>query len=260
MKKTLYQILGVDPNASAQDIAQAYRQLVEESSVATIHDPNRLVVLQQAKEILSDTNLRAAYDASLADRAEHAHAHAHAPVHALAGEAEAPEPTFFQVWGKWVVAGAILIGLGVWWAKQDTAPPPPRTVPAPQAVPQADEPASQPVQSAETPADQGSAIEQAPPAAAVEPQDDAPANPILGQWSCHDAISGRTARYNFQPDGTLSITATGGQAVKRNYEVSGKALKLTDPQQASTFMIEEMTARKMILHTGVEGRREVCER
>ena len=70
MKKTLYQILGVDPKASAQDIAAAYSMRLEEYKVATIRDPNKLVVLQQAKEILTDATQRAAYDVSLAGRVE----------------------------------------------------------------------------------------------------------------------------------------------------------------------------------------------
>ena len=103
MKKTLYQILGVDPKASAEDIAAAYSKRVEEYNVATIVDPNKLVVLQQAKEILLDVNQRAAYDGSLAGRATRA------PVKAV----EETEPSFLQVWGKWVVVGMVLIIIGI---------------------------------------------------------------------------------------------------------------------------------------------------
>jgi hypothetical protein len=48
--------------------------------------------------------------------------------------------------------------------------------------------------------------------------------------------------------------------VTLKYAVSGNALKLTGPDGASTFMIEELNARRMVLHTDSEGRREVCER
>ncbi|HEV8643976.1 MAG TPA: DnaJ domain-containing protein [Burkholderiales bacterium] len=248
MKKTLYQILGVDPKASAQDVAAAYSKRLEEVSTATIRDPNKLVVLQQAKEILSDANQRAAYDASLTGRV------ARAPVEAV----DEREPAFLQVWGKWIVVSVVLIVVGVWWAKR-VAPPPAQNTPPPQVASRTLEP-SQPVEPAEQPANPDDAKETAPPVAAVQPQDDSPASPILGQWPCHDSISGRSSQYNFQPDGTLNIATTDGQVLTLNYGVSGKVLKLTGPNQASTFMIEELTARKMILNTGVEGRREVCER
>jgi len=249
MRKTLYQILGVDPKASAQDVAAAYSKRLEEFSAATIRDPNKLVVLQQAKEILSDANQRAAYDASLTGRV------ARAPVEAV----DDPESAFLQVWGKWIVVGVVLIAVGVWWAKRDASPPA-QNAPPPQVASRTLEPNSQPVEPAEQPADPGDAKEAAPPAAAVQPQDDSPASPILGQWPCHDSISGRTSQYNFQPDGTLSIATTDGKVLTLTYGVAGKVLKLTGPNRASTFMIEELTARKMILHTDVEGRREVCER
>jgi len=249
MKKTLYQILGVDPKASAQDVAAAYSKRLEEFSTATIRDPNKLVVLQQAKEILSDANQRAVYDASLTGRG------ARAPVEAV----DEPEPAFLQVWGKWIVVGVVVIAVGVWWAKQST-PPPAQNTPPPQVASRTLEPNSQPVETAEQPANPGETKEAAPPVAAVQPQDDTPTNPILGQWSCHDSISGRTSQYNFQPDDKLNVAKIDGQVLTLNYGVSGKVLKLTGPNQASTFMIEELTARKMILNTGVEGRREVCER
>lgn len=249
MKKTLYQILGVDPKASAQDVAAAYSKRLEEFSAATIRDPNKLVVLQQAKEILLDANQRAAYDGSLTGRV------ARAPVEAD----DEPEPAFLQVWGKWIVVGVVLIAVGVWWAKRDASPPAENT-PPPQVASRTLEPNSQPVETAEQPANPGEAKEAAPPVAAVQPQDDTPTSPILGQWSCHDSISGRTSQYNFQPDGTLNTAKSDGQVLTLNYGVSGKVLKLTGPNQASTFMIEELTVRKMILNTGVEGRREVCER
>lgn len=249
MKKTLYQILGVDPKASAEDIAAAYSKRVEEYNVATIVDPNKLVVLQQAKEILLDVNQRAAYDGSLAGRATRA------PVKAV----EETEPSFLQVWGKWVVVGMVLIAVGVWSAKPSVSPPA-RNIPPPRVASGTIEPTSQPVQPADQPANPGDTKEATPAVAAVQPQDDSPASPILGQWPCHDSISGRTSQYNFKPDGTLSIATNDAPVLSLNYGVSGKVLKLTGPNQASTFMIEELTARKMILHTGVEGRREVCER
>ena len=54
MKKTLYQILGVDPKASVQDIEAAYIARIDELKFATLQDPNKLRVLQQSKVLLTD--------------------------------------------------------------------------------------------------------------------------------------------------------------------------------------------------------------
>jgi hypothetical protein len=249
MKKTLYQILGVDPKATAEDIAAAYSKRLEEYNVATIVDPNKLVVLQQAKEILLDVNQRAAYDGSLAGRVRRS------PVETV----EELEPSFLQVWGKWIVVGVVVIAAGVWWAKRDASPPA-RNTPPPQVASGTLEPTPQPDQPVDLPVNPGDAKETAPPAAEVEPQNDSPTSPILGQWPCRDSISARSSQYNFNPDGTLSIATADGKVVTLKYAVSGNALKLTGPDRASTFMIEELNARRMVLHTDSEGRREVCER
>lgn len=82
----------------------------------------------------------------------------------------------------------------------------------------------------------------------------------MGEWSCTDAISGRTSKYNFQQDGALSIASNDAQAVALKYELSGMVLTITGPGQVSTLAIEELAARKMILNTGAEGRRLVCTR
>ena len=87
-----------------------------------------------------------------------------------------------------------------------------------------------------------------------------PANPLLGEWSCNDAISGRNSKYNFRQDGALSIASSDGPTTDLKYELSGKTLKLTDPKQVSTLAIEELVARKMILYAGSGGQRVVCTR
>jgi hypothetical protein len=125
MKKTLYQILGVDPKASQQEIEAAYIARIDELKFATLQDPNKLRVLQQSKEILSDANQRATYDASIAVRAS--------PEPRVIEEE--PEPTVLEQWGKWIAAGVIVIAAGLWWANHRVAPPAPR--PATPATPQA---------------------------------------------------------------------------------------------------------------------------
>src|SRR5260221_8582463 len=103
MKKTLYQILGVDPKASAQDIEAAYIARIDELKYATLQDPNKLRVLQQSKEILSDPSQRATYDASLS-RPEAS------PISRPIAAPD-PEPSFLQQWGKWIAAVVVVIGL-----------------------------------------------------------------------------------------------------------------------------------------------------
>jgi hypothetical protein len=255
MKKTLYQILGVDPKASAQDIEAAYAMRLEELKVATIRDPNKLVVLQQSRAILSDPIQRAAYDASISVR----------EVRAPSAADEEPERTFIQRWGKWIAVGVVLIGVVVWWARHGAVPPPqkqpPQKQPPQQVASRPIELAPQPVQPASEPA----AVPADPkntalPAALEQPPADLSANPVLGEWSCTDAISGRTSKYNFQQDGVLRIASSDGQISDFKYELSEKDLKLTDPKQVSKLAIEELVSRKLILNAGAGGQRVVCKR
>lgn len=53
---------------------------------------------------------------------------------------------------------------------------------------------------------------------------------------------------------------TDGKVATFKYRVSGKVLQFAGANEGGTLMIEELTAPKMILHTGVEGQRVVCER
>ena len=249
MKKTLYQILGVDPKASQQEIEAAYIARIDELKFATLQDPNKLRVLQQSKEILSDANQRATYDASIAVRAT--------PEPRVMEEE--PEPTVLEQWGKWIAAGVIVLAAGLWWANHRVAPPPPK--PATPATPQASaspEPASPApppaVQTAEPAAQtNAAAVVAVPPAAA-------PVSAVMGEWSCDDAITGHTSKYSFKQDSALDIVTTDGQTREYKYELEGKSLKVVDGKKSSTFTIEEMAARKIILNTGGGGQRVVCKR
>ncbi len=238
MKKTLYQILGVDPKASVQDIEAAYIARIDELKFATLQDPNKLRVLQQSKVLLTDPAQRAAYDVSIAER----------EVRASSPRDDEPEPTFIQRWGKWIAAGVVLIGLFVLWPERAVTPPPAKQI------------ASRPIEPVPQPAQPAATNNVPGPAPSVEPPADLRENPVLGEWSCTDAISGRTSKYNFQQDGVLGIASNDGQALTLKYELSGKVLTLTDSKQASALAIEEMSVRKMILNTGAEGRRLVCTR
>jgi hypothetical protein len=252
MKKTLYEILGVDPKASPQEIEAAYIARIDELKFATLQDPNKLRVLQQSKEILSDANQRATYDASIAVRAT--------PESYVMEEY--PEPTFLEQWGKWIAAGVVVIAAVLWWASHRVAPPP--KPPTPQAAagpaPASPAPASPtPAPASETvePAAQTNAVNAV---AAVPLPAAAPVNAVMGEWSCDDAISGHTSKYNFQQSGALGIVTSDGHTLEYKYELEGKSLKVTDPKQSSIFTIEEMAATKMILNTGAGGQRVVCKR
>ena len=250
MKKTLYQILGVDPKASQQEIEAAYIARIDELKFATLQDPNKLRVLQQSKEILSDANQRATYDASIAVRAS--------PEPRVIEEE--PEPTVLEQWGKWIAAGVIVIAAGLWWANHRVAPPPPK--PATPATPQAAA-GTQPASPAPPPAVQtvesaaqtnaANAVVDVPPAAA-------PVSAVMGEWSCDDAITGHTSKYSFKQDSALDIVTSDGQTREYKYELEGKSLKVVDGKKSSTFTIEEMVARKIILNTGTGGQRVVCKR
>jgi len=453
IKKTLYQILGVEPTASAEEIAAAYAERLAEVRAAAANDPNALVLLRQANEILSDSNQRSAYDASIIARS----------VPTPIAVDWAPEPTFLQAWGKWVVLAIAVIGIGAWWATRSKSPPlqkpaPPQIVvlqipgkpepvqslnpssgpidattatppneriatPAP-AVPSAENvfaevspsialvnvfdgsgrtigsgsgvvievgvvltnchvakagttltvkfgeksmPAtiqtadetfdlcrlnvpglsasavrigsvtslrtgqrvyaigapvglqltiSEGIVSALREVDDGTVIQTTAPISpgssggglfdvsgrlvgimtfqhrygqnlnfalpadwigqmrargapdAARPsastvarsQDRSPTTLILGAWICREVLSGKRSNYAFEPDGSVNISLPDGKVAALAYRISGKALQIADTNRGVSLRIEQLSAQRMILHTGVEGRRLVCER
>ena len=238
MKQTLYQILGVEPQATQEEIERAYRERLGAYEADLNRDPNMLVALRQAKEVLTNEIQRAAYDGDLANRA------APAPADAM----EEQNPTFLQRNGNWVAGGAVLMALVLWWSSG--GPPP-----APKAVaPKIAAPVEQESPSAVQPRNEPAPLAVAPAKEAV------PDNPMVGQWSCYEAVSGSSSRYDFTPDGALTITEAGGRVLSHRYQVAGKTLKIGDATQANALAIEEWTQRKMVLNMGAEGRRMVCKR
>ncbi len=65
MKKTLYQLLDVTPDASAEDIAAAYDKAKAALEQSVSPDPNQAIILREAFQLLSHWQKRAAYDAGL---------------------------------------------------------------------------------------------------------------------------------------------------------------------------------------------------
>src|ERR1700682_5184033 len=69
-KRTLYDILGVAPDASAIDVWNAYEERKEELQNAVPQDSSAMALAHQAHEVLTNPKRRAAYDASLAPPAQ----------------------------------------------------------------------------------------------------------------------------------------------------------------------------------------------
>ena len=69
-KKSLYEILGVEPDANDLDIGLAFQRRTYELQRIAQPDPNAIALVQQAHEILSNPKRRAAYDATLVTAAE----------------------------------------------------------------------------------------------------------------------------------------------------------------------------------------------
>src|SRR5690348_13097456 len=65
MKRTLYEVLGVGPEASAEEIAAAYRKRLAQLTATPAQDQSAMALARDAHDILSDTYLRTNYDASL---------------------------------------------------------------------------------------------------------------------------------------------------------------------------------------------------
>src|SRR5215471_1382984 len=135
MKRTLYEVLGVDREASAEEIAAAYRKRIEELKGAPVQDQSALALARDAHDILSDTYLRAAYDASLARPA---------PAPPAAKEKKGEAETGHAHWlhqRKWAAAAVVLLVLATGWfalsrpSRMHTAPSRTATAqPAPAAV------------------------------------------------------------------------------------------------------------------------------
>jgi hypothetical protein len=195
MKQTLYDILGVSREASPEEIAVAYQARVVELEAAASQDPTALNLVREAHQLLSNATRRAAYDASLAARAEREAAAARGEPEHVEPEEAAP----FE-WRKWALgAGAVIVlAGGIWWKTRPEAPPRPI---APAAAPvQPAEPA--PAESAEpapesAPAPAAPAPATAPPAAlSSNPAEDifARVSPSVARVNVIDA-SGRMVAF-----------------------------------------------------------------
>jgi len=281
MKQTLYDILGVARDASFEDIEVAYAKRFEVLKTETSWDSNRLVMLNEAREVLSDASRRAAYDASLDAPAP--------PPGARQRQVEAEKSTGSSA--KWMVAIVILVAVVIWLVARDDQPSG-RSAGEDSAEQTAaksdsgeedvvvlkggdvsdmvDQDTISEIDAVTAPID--SEPDDAPATAAAGPaptqaqantsaaQSDAAGSSIVGRWNCFEPVTGRNNEYAFTDDGTLTINSPGGDQQTLGYVLAGERINLTDTDPPRTIDVEELSARKMILNSSGAGQRIVCTR
>ena len=277
MKQTLYDILEVSRDASFEDIEVAYAKRFEKLKGETSWDSNRLVMLNEAREVLSDAAKRSAYDASL----EAATQQPEPRIHTVEIE-DTPRSS-----AGWIVAGVIVLAAIVWWVMRDDSPPAEITVAQPveegvefelggeeetlvvleggDAAGLADEETISEIDAiyaseedeAEGDALFGDVVESEPVAAATPAPGGGAA--IIGFWDCFEPVTGRTSEYGFASDGGLTIRPPDGVMQSFSYEVAGQAVNVTDANPPRSLAIEDLAPRRLVLSSGA-GQRLVCTR
>jgi len=121
-KKSLYEILGVEPDANDVDIGLAFQRRTYEMARMANADPNGVALVQQAHEILSNPKRRAAYDSSRVTAAEKAAATTQAPDLVL----DSGEETEESGRPKWMIPALVVVVLvavvGFFAMRSGTAP------------------------------------------------------------------------------------------------------------------------------------------
>jgi S1-C subfamily serine protease len=138
-KKSLYEILGVEPDANDLDLGLAYQRRTYELQRIAGADPNGLALVQQAHEILSDPKRRAAYDASRVTAAEKAAASQQETTDFVI-EPESEEGASRPKWLIPAIVVAAIVAIGVVLAMRsgpsaEKAPPPVVEAPKPEPPP-----------------------------------------------------------------------------------------------------------------------------
>ncbi len=146
-KKTLYEILGIAPDANDLDIGLAFqRRSLEIQRASGGGDTNALTFITHARDTLIDPKRRAAYDATLVTAAEKAEAASQAPDLIVEADADEEEDsgTRKKVIPLVVVAVVALIALTLWVKgghppeppkeQAEAAAPPPPPPPPPKAM------------------------------------------------------------------------------------------------------------------------------
>jgi hypothetical protein len=128
-KKSLYEILGVEPDANDLDIDLAFQRRNFELQRIAQPDPNAIGLVQQAHEILSNPKRREAYDASRVTAAEKAAAANQEPDLVIEeGGEEAPR----RKWLVPAIVAAVIVAVIAFFALKP-GPAPQQAQPAPVA-------------------------------------------------------------------------------------------------------------------------------
>jgi curved DNA-binding protein CbpA len=296
MKQTLYDVLGVAPDSSFEDIEMAYTKCFSALKTQTSWDSNRLVMLSEAREVLTDPGRRSAYDASLAT-----------PASARMRIQPDDEVGSRSSAGKWIVASLVLAGTAFWWFNREDAEWPavaqPRAVNVqPQAQPQAQTRTVEVILSdsgsvqdleEDTEVEFGLADDEAADsddidmveleldgqADAIDLMDEAGGNAsasgevvvgavgptpsavsIIGSWSCFEPVTGRASEYGFDEDGNMTVRRAGGEMQIRSYAFSQGLVELGDVDPPQMIAVEELSERKLILGASGQQQRLVCSR
>lgn len=132
-KKTLYQILGVSREATADEIGLAHEMRSAEMQRVVPSDPSGVALVQQAYEILSNPARRTAYDASLVAAAERTAAAQQAPTDLEAEGDDEDEARKRKIRLGGMIGGMALIMLVLFFAFRPKAPAPPPVEPVAEA-------------------------------------------------------------------------------------------------------------------------------
>ena len=130
-KQTLYQILGVAPDAPQADIAAAHERRVAELRDAPVQDPTALALVNEAYGVLRNPERRRVYDASLAAARERAAAEAQADAEFVAEEVD-PQAAKRKSWPILAAVAALAIVV-IYYALRPARLPDPQSKPEPVA-------------------------------------------------------------------------------------------------------------------------------
>jgi len=127
-KQTLYDILGLAPDAMPIDVALAYEKRLEELRAAPAQDVGALTLLRQAHEVLGDPKRRAAYDASLVTASEKAAAKEQAAAPDLVLEPDEEEAPRRRIPPVGIAIGIVALLVIAFLALRTSQPPAPAPV------------------------------------------------------------------------------------------------------------------------------------
>jgi len=145
-KKSLYEILGIERDASSLDVGLAYERRRDALRKTVPPDPSEEALVQQAYEVLSQPKRRAAYDASLVTAEEKAAAAAQATTDLVIDPEPEPVPRN-RIWAG-VGAGLVVLAAALYFTfRAERAPAPAKepAVEAPKPVVQAPPPPPKPL-------------------------------------------------------------------------------------------------------------------